>query len=221
MAQILKKGILFLNGEPPRNEYLYDVRDLINGDAEVGVYCTDGAYSYVSKFFVPTAVIGDFDSQDISVIDKNCEKITYNAEKDHTDGFLAVKVMAERGVECIDIYGAYGGRPDMTESNYIILALARKLGVKARFCGDCQTYLVGESFITEVKKGSTVSVVPYTDSAHILYMKGLKYELNDYTLTKLDTVDKPDYIMGVSNQSIDDKVEIAVTSGLALVFIHD
>lgn len=221
MAQALRKGILFLNGESPSDEYISAAYESYTSGAVSGVYCTDGAYSYVSKFFTPTAVLGDFDSQDVNGIDVDCEKIAYKAEKDYTDGFLAIKVMAERGFNCIDIYGAYGGRPDMAESNYIMLALARKLGIKARFCGDCKTYLIGELFKTEVKKGSTVSVVPYTDSAHILYMKGLRYGLSDYTMTKLDTVDNPDYIMGVSNESSSDKVEIAVTDGLALVFIHE
>ena len=113
----MKKGVLFLNGEPPQI-------DIIEKAVSQGVpvYCTDGAYAYLSAVRVPDTVIGDFDSFAVENVCESCETVAFSADKDYTDGFLAVKIMIERGFTDIDIFGAYGGRPDMAESNYLLLA---------------------------------------------------------------------------------------------------
>lgn len=212
------KGLLFLNGEPPKAE---EIRRALSENPDAAVYCTDGAYGYLSDTALPHTVVGDFDSFDEHGIDASCEKVIFGADKDFTDGVLAVKIMHERGIDDIDIYGAYGNRPDMAESNYSILAYAYKKGIKARFCGDMNTYLTCGTVSAHVKIGATVSVVPYSDKLHILYTKGLKYTLEDYDMYKFANVDAPDYIMGVSNESAETVVEISVSEGLALIFIQE
>ena len=218
----MKKCLLFLNGDPPDGDTL----DNIANDKRAGIYgdifCTDGAYCYLSQYLMPDVLIADFDTLSREEVDsEKVEIITFGTEKDYTDGFLAIKIIAERGYNDVDIYGAYGGRPDMAESNYFLLVYALSKGVKARFCGKMQTYLCTDSFNKSLPKGSTVSVVPFSDELHILYTKGLKYALAGYTMKKIDGVDSSDYIMGVSNESIEDRVEIAFGSGYALVFVKE
>ena len=216
----MKKGILFLNGEPPAKDELRAVAKAHSGDPALAVYCTDGAYRYVRGTIVPDTVLGDFDSMPRKEAVGVCEILEYPPEKDYTDGFLAVKIMIERGFTEIDIFGAYGGRPDMSESNFGLLALAHKAGVRARFCGKMQTYLVGDVFSAEIRKGATVSVVPFSDMVHIVYTKGLKYALRDYVMYKYADVDTPEYIMGVSNEALGGRAEVAIDTGLALIFVQ-
>ncbi len=216
----MKKGILFLNGEPPAAMHLQAVQKAKQADAALGVYCTDGAYRYVSPYLLPDTVLGDFDSLPLSAVHPSCEKAVYPADKDYTDGFLAVKVMLSRGYDHIDIYGAYGGRPDMAQSNFALLALARAHGIRARFCGDMQTYLIGETFTLPVRRGATVSLVPFTDTVHIVYTKGLKYALHDHTMRAYADLDAPDYIMGVSNEGCGTEAEVRIDKGLALLFVQ-
>lgn len=212
------KGLLFLNGTPPLKT---EIEKAVAENKDSKIYCTDGAYTYLSNVCLPNTVVGDFDSVAREEINCKCEIITFNADKDFTDGFLAIKIMAERGFTDIDIYGAYGGRPDMVQSNYDILSFALKRNIKARFVGEMNTYLVKGHLKKTVKKGATVSVVPFTDSVHILYTKGLKYALSDYNMFKFDSVCSPGYIMGVSNVSADENIEISVDKGIATVFIQE
>ncbi|MDE6397897.1 MAG: thiamine diphosphokinase, partial [Clostridiales bacterium] len=213
----MKKGYLFLNGEPPEKDELRAVANARTADRSLAVYCTDGAYRYLRGALMPDTVLGDFDSMPCEEASGVCEILAYPPEKDYTDGFLAVKIMAERGYRAIDISGAYGGRPDMAESNFGLLALAHKAGVRARFCGNMQTYLVSGVFATELAKGATFSMVPFSDMAHIVYTKGLKYSLHDYAMYKYADIDAPDYVMGVSNEALGGRAEVAIHEGLALI----
>lgn len=220
MACTVKKGILFLNGEPPACRELREIA-IRKKENEIAVFCTDGAYAYVVPFMQPDAVVGDFDSLDKNAVHESCEVIAYSFDKDYTDGYLAVKIMIERGFTDIDIFGAYGGRPDMAESNYTLLALALKSGVRARFCGKMSAYMTNGLFCAQAQTGATLSLVPFTDVLHILHTKGLKYALTDYTMKRFDGIESSRYIMGVSNVCECESVEISVGNGVALVFIEE
>ncbi|MDE7396038.1 MAG: thiamine diphosphokinase [Clostridiales bacterium] len=211
----MKKAVLFLNGKPPQRSEI----DAVFADPSVVlVFCTDGAYSYLLPH-LPDTVVGDFDSVSRSRIRSGVEIISFGVEKDYTDGYLAMKILLERGYTDIDVYGAYGGRPDMQESNYTLLALALKKGARARFCGKQTAFLCNDSLSCTLKKGARFSLVPFTDTVHIVYTKGLKYALTDYTMHKFDDVDSPDYVMGVSNEATGtEDVQVAVSEGIALVF---
>ena len=216
----MKKCLLFLNGEPPGSAMLANLKK--ESGKGIDVFCTDGAYRYLSEYIVPDVLIADFDTLTREEVDSDkTEILSFGAEKDYTDGFLAIKIIVERGYTDVDIYGAYGGRPDMAESNYFILAYALRKGVRAKFCGNMQTSMCTGTFCEVLPKGSLVSVVPFSDELHILYTKGLKYALTDYTMKKIDGIDAPEYIMGVSNESTEDRVEIAFTEGVALVFVKE
>lgn len=216
----MKKGILFLNGTPPRQNCIENIAARKRTE-KFSVFCTDGAYTYITPFIRPDAVVGDFDSLDRQSVVGESEIIAFSADKDYTDGYLAVKIMIERGYEDIDIYGAYGGRPDMAESNYVLLALALKAGISARFCGEMNTYMINGSISFSAAKDAVVSLVPFTDSVHILYTKGLKYALSDYTMQKLEGIESVDYVMGVSNAGMGNQAEIALDAGVALVFVEE
>ena len=210
----MKKAALFLNGKPPQRS---EINAVFADPSVLLVFCTDGAYNYLLPHR-PDTVVGDFDSISRSRIHSGVEIVSFGAEKDYTDGYLAMKILLERGYTDIDVYGAYGGRPDMQESNYTLLALAHKKGARARLCGTQTAFLCDGYCALSLKKGARFSLVPFTDSVHIVYTKGLKYALADYTMHKYDSIDAPDYIMGVSNEAACEEVQFQVSSGIALVF---
>ena len=93
------KGIILLNGEP----YPYAINA---GNALV--YCCDGAYKWAKSKVRIDKNIGDFDSLD-EVPYPPPEEV-YPAEKNFTDGEIALKKIIEAGADEIEIYGGGGGQ---------------------------------------------------------------------------------------------------------------
>ena len=202
------RAIIFLNGTPLRKEEL----DKIDFSDAV-ILCADGAYSYLKGKIVPSVVLGDFDSCPISSVEKGIETLVFPPEKDFTDGHLAVKLAVEKGTKIIEIYGAFGGRPDHFYSNLSLLLLAKNLGTKASLIGEGFTVTLEEGLIEKsVKIGATVSLVPFNCDAHIIFTEGLKYPMREVTLNR-------EHILGISNEAQNDKIKVEC-KGELLVFIQ-
>lgn len=202
----MKKGLIFLNGNPPDNKTLasIDYKDKT-------IVCADGAYDYLKDFIVPDVLLGDFDS--IKAVPNNVEIKKFPVDKDYTDGHLSILEMAERGVEYMEIYGAFGGRPDHEYANFALLALAESLNIKAVIKGDYDIFFVSKEIKLKTEKGKTVSLVPYSDKAHILVTEGLKFDASLLTLNKL-------HLIGMSNTAINEEIYISVGAGCILVFVQ-
>lgn len=201
----MKRGLIFLNGNPPPKEVLASI-----DYTDAFIVCADGAYDYLKDYVYPDVLLGDFDS--IKAIPRGKEVKRFPVDKDYTDGHLAVLEMSGHAEE-IEIYGAGGGRPDHEYANYALLALAASKGMKAVIKGDYDVYYVEKELSERVEKNKTVSIVPYTDTAHILSSEGLKFCAGGLTLNKL-------HLIGMSNTSIGEKVNVKVGGGAVLVFIQ-
>lgn len=203
----MKKGLIFLNGDPPASSVLEKI-DFPNNI----IVCADGAYNYL-KFYdaVPDILLGDFDS--ITVVPSQVEVRRYPVDKDYTDGHLAVLEMRDRGVTEVEIYGAYGGRPDHEFANYALLAFASSLNIKAVIKGDYDIYYVTDSIKLNVDKNATVSLVPYSDTAHIISTEGLKFDASTLTLNKF-------HLIGMSNSALSNEICVKVDSGSILLFVQ-
>jgi thiamine pyrophosphokinase len=76
------------------------------------IVCADGGYDHaLAAGIAPVAVIGDFDSTDISAV-SDIEKLELPAEKDDTDTLAAVKWAIGRGCGDFLIIGGLSGRFD-------------------------------------------------------------------------------------------------------------
>lgn len=202
----MKKGLIFLNGNPP------DVATLKALDYEDKfIVCADGAYNYLGAYAQPDVLLGDFDS--ISVAPKGKEVKKFPVDKDYTDGHLAVLEMAERGVEEVEIYGAFGGRPDHEYANFALLALAASHKINAVIKGDYDIHFVTDQLRLKVQKNMTVSIVPYSDTAHIKSTEGLKFSADSLTLNKL-------HLIGVSNTAVSSEIFVSVCEGSVLIFVQ-
>ena len=135
-------------------------------------------------------------------------------EKDETDLELALLHAASAGATAIDILGALGGRWDHTLANVALLALPELRGRRARLLADGQTlFLVRDAAVLEGQAGDTVSLLPLTGEAHGVTTRGLRYPLDDATLSY-------ERARGVSNVLLDPPGHVSLREGLLLVVQH-
>ena len=195
------KGIILLNGEP--------YAEKINADGAL-VYCCDGAYNWAKGKVRIDKNIGDFDSLDI-VPDPVPEEI-YPAEKNFTDGEIAMSKLLEAGADDIEIYGGFGGREDHFIGNIHLLYRAFKAGAKCAMISEKTKIFLGSGVICMGEYlGCTISVLPFGGPLHIMGSEGLKYTY-------------PDIIgygecRGISNIVQSNSAELKV-EGVALVIIN-
>lgn len=161
-----KKGILLLNGEPYEGE--------IDADGAL-VYCCDGAYRWAKGRVRIDKNVGDFDSLD-EVPYPPPEEI-YPAEKDFTDGEIALKKLIADGATEIEIYGGGGGREDHFLGNLQLVYFAHMSGVKCKMITNySQIFVASGKIFLGGHKGKTFSVLPFCERLHIINYKGFKYD---------------------------------------------
>ncbi|MGN1104887.1 MAG: thiamine diphosphokinase [Candidatus Coproplasma sp.] len=197
------KGILLLNGEP----YLENI------DAEGAfVTCCDGAYEWANGRVRIDENVGDFDS--LPYIPNPPPTEIYPAEKDFTDGEIALRKLIARGVTEVEIYGAGGGREDHFLGNLHLLYFAHMQGVKAKIITQSSIIFVGSGRV-ELNgiKGKTFSVLPFGGKVHIMYGRGFKYDYPE-SLSYGEC-------RGISNVAVEDSAELEFGENqTALVIIN-
>jgi thiamine pyrophosphokinase len=159
------------------------------------VIAADGGLYHTQKWGItPQVILGDFDS--LGYVPERAK--VSPVEKDDTDAMLALRRGLELGHRRFVIYGGLDGpRVDHTVANFQTLQFAADQGAAA--------YLVGlRQIATVVKNGAvsfpsaaagTVSVFCMGEPARGVSIRGLKYELDQGTLT-------PGFPLGVSNSFV-------------------
>ena len=155
-------------------------------------------------------VIGDFDS--LPFVPQHPEVITLKKEKDDTDMRAAVLEGLKAGYEIFHIYGGTGGRIEHTIANIQLLAELSSGGKRG--------FLFGRDYIITALTNGTlalpghvsgyVSVFAHSDRVEGVWLKGLKYELQDAVLSN-------SYPLGVSNELIGKESSISVKNGTVLI----
>ncbi len=159
------KGIILLNGEP--------YYKAINAENAV-VYCCDGAYAWAKGRIKIDRNIGDFDSLNQTPYPPPEE--IYPAEKDFTDGEIALLKMLSEGVDEIEFYGFGGGREDHFLGNLQLLYRAYSAGIKCRaYTEKSVMFPAGGKILFGEYKNKTVSVLPFGGALNIIDSEGLKY----------------------------------------------
>lgn len=200
----MKKAALVLNGE----HYIRNFK-------EDYIVCADNGYAMcLAKGVVPDAIVGDMDSIEdiIETIPDSVKIERYSADKNETDGELALKYLIHQGYDRINIYGADGGRLDHVVGNVSLMYQAFQLGVRAVIkTNRCDMYFVNSFFEHHTQIGDLISIVPYSNEVHILSTEGLKYPIVDKRISKGAT-------LGISNVATAESVSVHVIGGEALVF---
>ena len=175
------------------------------------VIAADAGLRYLEQCGIAAnLVIGDFDSLDVTP--KHPNTLALNPEKDDTDMYAAVHEGIKAGYSVFHIYCGTGGRIDHTIANLQLLAYLSQNGMQG-FLFDKDSVITA---ITNWKiafdkiPSGYISVFSYTEKAEGVYRQGLKYELNNATLTNT-------FPLGVSNEFIGKKSSISVSTGTLLI----
>jgi thiamine pyrophosphokinase len=186
--------------------------------ADLLIAADGGALPLLRDGIVPHVAIGDMDSIDAAgLADLEAYGITpqrFPREKDETDLELALLYAAAAGATAIDILGALGGRWDHTLANVALLALPELRERRTRLLADHQTlFLVRDAAVLEGQAGDTVSLIPLAGDAHGVTTRGLRYQLDDATLSY-------ERARGVSNVLLAPPGYVSLREGLLLVVQH-
>lgn len=200
----MKNALLFLNGQAP-SQNLLSKFDL---NAYSLIICTDGAYTYLRTLEItPDLVIGDMDS--IDEIPDMIKRIQIT-DQNTTDFEKALSHLFSHGNLKIDILGAFGNQHDHFLGN-LNAAYKFRERLNITFYDEEQYfYLIDQNHRFYPGKDKLISLVPFP-RAHIKEMRGLKYLVEDFEMSIIDRI-------GTRNTSVNDEVEILLSSGSLWLF---
>lgn len=164
----------------------------------------DGGYqTLLDKGIKPDLIVGDFDSFKGEVPD---EALRYPSEKDMTDLEIALGVARENGATTIEVYGALGGRIDMTLGNIGLLEAYPEMKLHAE---GQEVHLVKPGkYEIERKDGYYLSFVPWKSAT--ISIRGVKYPLNHREVFSHEA-------LTISNEWSEDEAELIVHQGTILI----
>ncbi|MBQ9081243.1 MAG: thiamine diphosphokinase [Clostridia bacterium] len=197
------KGILLLNGKPYTGKICAE---------NARVLCCDGAYDWAKDRVRIDENVGDFDSLDY--LPSPPPQEIYPAEKDFTDGEIALRKLIAYGCDEIEIYGGGGGREDHFLGNLHLLYYAHERKMKVKMLTEnAEIYPASGKTALHGAVGKTVSLLPFGGNAHIISSEGLKYPLNDLRLSY-------GACRGISNVVLKNPASFVCGEGTVLVFLN-
>ncbi len=188
--------------------------DVKEGDFVIAV---DGGINYCGVLELePDLILGDFDSvneaqrEAIHLMKEQAPDrvVVLKPQKDDTDMLAALRLGLEKGYDYFLIYGATGGRLEHTIANIQCLLFLKNRNAVG--------YLMDGSGMIFVMKNEEVKLRANLEGYFSLFclgkeargvtMKGMKYELQDYTMTN-------DFPIGISNEFIGQEASVSVAEG--------
>lgn len=157
-------------------------------------------------------VIGDFDT--LKCIPKHPNTIVLSAQKDDSDMLAAIREGVRAGYTSFHIYCGTGGRIEHTIANLQVLAYLSENHMRGfLFDEDAViTAITDDRLCFEKIPCGYISVFSCSAKAEGVTLCGLKYELNNTTLTNT-------FPIGLSNEFIGRESSISVNNGtLFIVF---
>ena len=177
------------------------------------VIAVDGGYSHLSKIgVVPGLAIGDFDS--LGFVPDSVKAKIYPPEKDFSDLELALNWAHKEGLEYIYVYGALGGRLDHTMCALQQIVKYTNKGMRVIAIGEDQSVcaVVSDGMIEfSANSSGVISIFSATNQSTNVSIRGLKYEIQDYTLLNTEP-------LGLSNEFVGTESQISVEDGDLLIF---
>lgn len=209
----MKRALIIGNGEEVN-------KDIIESLYPAYVICADGGLERAEKYgLIPDIIIGDFDSVDLSLLDRYREHQVdiekFPSEKDFTDMELAIECAISKGYKNIVLTGATGTRLDHTFANFMLIEKYHKIGVDLTIIDNNNELKIispDGDLIIDNKEGYYISLIPLTDCIQGLSLEGFKYPLNKVSVQRGST-------LCISNQLIGSKGRITLNKGTAIVFI--
>jgi thiamine pyrophosphokinase len=180
------------------------------------VLAADGGMKHAAILGLqPELWVGDFDSSDTELMKMHAHvpRQTHPAEKDASDGELAIAEAMRRGATNLVLVGAFGGQLDHTLAHAGFLVALERRGMSAFMTSGHEEAhpLVEELFIDGVADGTRLSIVPMAD-LKALTITGVKWPLT-----------KRDVPLGAAltlSNVVAGPVNIELRFGAALVLIY-
>ncbi len=191
--------------------------DIFNPEADDLVIAADGGYNFLKDNNIRTdIIIGDFDSVNIThdyfsdIPDSQIIKL--NPIKDKTDTLSAIDKGIDEGYSTFYIYGGTGGRTEHTIANIQALSMLSEKNMRGYILGKNEIMTVIHNTDIRFRKDSKgyISVFSLTDTSKNVNETGLKYTLNNYTMSS-------SYPIGVSNEFEGNEGYISVGDGTLLI----
>jgi len=203
------RAVIFANGTIDNSDSVRCGKDLI-------IAADGGLHHCLSLGITPDVVIGDIDSltaNDINGLQiANVEIIRYPAKKDQTDLELALKLAIDRGADEIVVFGAMGGRWDMSIANILLPAEQNLSNTTIRIIDGRHKIMLlraGKEITFHGEKGDILSLIPLGRDALGITTIGLEYPLKDDVL-------KFGSSRGISNVFIENSATVFLKQGLLL-----
>lgn len=174
------------------------------------IIAADGGYRHVQEKKV-FAVIGDFDT--LGYLPSGVNTVIHPADKDKTDGELALDFIKENGGTCVTIYGATGGKIEHVLGNVGLLAYADAIGLKATIKEERESvYFVKDALEINELVGHKLSIIAFGGEVTFQESKGLKYSLDGLKIFPYSS-------LGISNEITEGNASIKVKKGACIVVI--
>jgi thiamine pyrophosphokinase len=181
------------------------------------VIAADGGAGHCRQLNItPHIVVGDLDSLAPVHIEEytqaGVEVIDYPTRKDETDLELAIDLAMTKGADEVILFGALGGRWDMSMSNVLLAASKKYSQMIISLANDgCRMHIVhgGTNLLLDGEAGQTVSLIAMSSDVQGITIRGFEYPLNNETLPFGSS-------RGVSNLLKESKGSITLESGTLL-----
>ncbi len=203
------RAVIFANGTIDDADSALSGKDLI-------IAADGGTHHCLSLGITPDVVIGDLDSltaDDINGLQiASVEIIQYPAKKDQTDLELALKLAIDRGADEIVVFGAMGGRWDMSIANILLPAEQNLSNATIRIIDGRHEIMLlrsGKEITFHGEKGDILSLIPLSRDAQGITTIGLEYPLKD-DLLRLGSS------RGISNVFVEEIATVHLKQGLLL-----
>ena len=188
------------------------------------VIAADGGLMYCGVLELePDLILGDFDSLDgeyteavASIREQLPEKVvTLPVEKDDTDMLAAVEYGLRLGYRSFRLYGANGGRLEHTIANIQVLKYLKEQDAVGYIMDGTGMILLAQNETISFRDtmDGYVNIFSLNEKAHGVTIRGLKYELEDVTLTNA-------LPLGISNEFIGVPSEVSVKDGTLLIIVN-
>ena len=177
------------------------------------VIAADGGFAYlVARGIRVDLAVGDFDS--LPHRPEGVPVVPLERDKDETDMFAAARIGIDRGYACFHIHCGMGGRIDHTMANMQLLAFLSQRGMRALLFGrDCVlTALTNGILALGAHHRGYVSVFSHAERSTGVFLRGLKYRLDDATVSNT-------FPIGVSNEFTGKPSVITVEKGTLLIVL--
>lgn len=177
------------------------------------VYAVDAGFVYTKACGCdPDLIIGDFDS--LGYVPDAQRTAEYPCDKDETDLELAFDRARMRRFDTIYVYGALGGRIDMTLATMQTIVRYAQLGITVHVIGlteQLDVVIGPDALELPAHKDGIVSVFSASDVCEGVIERGLKYAFNDERITNTT-------VRGISNEMTGSPAVIGLEKGVLWVF---